>query len=146
MDRRNSHFYKLNPIHWHSLWICSEFSYHRMKKSFLFLQKKKLEQRFKFPSSQPVASLFISCTAASRSCKNYASKLELNKMPRNLRKISGVNKFLIRCLGNAHVSISFRMKCEYMKGFMPKFQSNWDMADWSNGCIPSIPLDCLKDL
>ncbi|KAL6313977.1 hypothetical protein AAG906_011708 [Vitis piasezkii] len=35
-------------------------------------------------------------------------------------------------------------KCECMKGFRPKFQSNWDMADWSNGCIRSTPLDCQK--
>ncbi|KAJ9671875.1 hypothetical protein PVL29_025522 [Vitis rotundifolia] len=35
-------------------------------------------------------------------------------------------------------------KCECMKGFRPKFQSNWDMADWSNGCIQSTPLDCQK--
>ncbi|KAJ9671908.1 hypothetical protein PVL29_025526 [Vitis rotundifolia] len=35
--------------------------------------------------------------------------------------------------------------CECMKGFRPKFQSNWDMADWSNGCVRSTPLDCQKD-
>ncbi|KAJ9671909.1 hypothetical protein PVL29_025527 [Vitis rotundifolia] len=35
-------------------------------------------------------------------------------------------------------------KCECMKGFRPKFQSNWDMADWSNGCVRSTPLDCQK--
>ena len=31
-----------------------------------------------------------------------------------------------------------------MKGFRPKFQSNWGMADWSNGCVRSTPLDCHK--
>ncbi|RVW91439.1 G-type lectin S-receptor-like serine/threonine-protein kinase [Vitis vinifera] len=31
-----------------------------------------------------------------------------------------------------------------MEGFRPKFQSNWDMADWSNGCVRSTPLDCHK--
>ncbi|RVW37249.1 Receptor-like serine/threonine-protein kinase SD1-8 [Vitis vinifera] len=31
-----------------------------------------------------------------------------------------------------------------MKGFRPKFQSNWDMEDWSNGCVRSTPLDCQK--
>ncbi|XP_059591529.1 G-type lectin S-receptor-like serine/threonine-protein kinase At4g27290, partial [Vitis vinifera] len=35
-------------------------------------------------------------------------------------------------------------KCECMKGFRPKFQSNWDMADWSKGCVRSTPLDCQK--
>ena len=33
-------------------------------------------------------------------------------------------------------------KCECMKGFVPKFQNDWDMADWSNGCVRSTPLDC----
>ncbi|RVW94738.1 G-type lectin S-receptor-like serine/threonine-protein kinase [Vitis vinifera] len=35
-------------------------------------------------------------------------------------------------------------KCECMEGFRPKFQSNWDMADWSKGCVRSTPLDCQK--
>ncbi|KAJ9671925.1 hypothetical protein PVL29_025530 [Vitis rotundifolia] len=35
-------------------------------------------------------------------------------------------------------------KCECMKGFEPKFQSNWDMADWSDGCVRSTPMVCQK--
>ncbi|RVW94702.1 Receptor-like serine/threonine-protein kinase SD1-8 [Vitis vinifera] len=35
--------------------------------------------------------------------------------------------------------------CDCMKGFRPKFQINWDMADWSNGCVRSTPLDCQTD-
>ncbi|RVW68688.1 G-type lectin S-receptor-like serine/threonine-protein kinase [Vitis vinifera] len=35
-------------------------------------------------------------------------------------------------------------KCECMKGFRPKFQSKWDEADWSHGCVPNTPLDCQK--
>ena len=35
-------------------------------------------------------------------------------------------------------------KCECMKGFRPKLQRKWDKADWSHGCVPSIPLDCQK--
>ncbi|KAJ9671898.1 hypothetical protein PVL29_025525 [Vitis rotundifolia] len=31
-----------------------------------------------------------------------------------------------------------------MKGFRPMFQSNWDMAYWSDGCVRSTPLDCQK--
>ncbi|KAJ9671834.1 hypothetical protein PVL29_025506 [Vitis rotundifolia] len=33
-------------------------------------------------------------------------------------------------------------KCECMKGFVPKFQNDWDMADWSNGCVRRTPLGC----
>uniref|UniRef100_A0A5B6Z6H6 Receptor-like serine/threonine-protein kinase n=1 Tax=Davidia involucrata TaxID=16924 RepID=A0A5B6Z6H6_DAVIN len=32
--------------------------------------------------------------------------------------------------------------CECLKGFVPKFQREWDLADWSNGCVRRTPLDC----
>ncbi|PSR95651.1 G-type lectin S-receptor-like serine/threonine-protein kinase [Actinidia chinensis var. chinensis] len=35
--------------------------------------------------------------------------------------------------------------CGCLKGFKAKFQQDWDMADWSNGCIRTTPLDCRKD-
>ena len=35
-------------------------------------------------------------------------------------------------------------KCECMKGFRPKSQSNWDRAVWSDGRVRSTPLDCQK--
>ena len=31
-----------------------------------------------------------------------------------------------------------------MKGFRQKFQSNWDMVEWSDQCVGSTPLDCPK--
>ena len=34
--------------------------------------------------------------------------------------------------------------CGCMKGFRPKYQSNWDMAEWSDGCVRSTALDCQK--
>ncbi|KAJ9671869.1 hypothetical protein PVL29_025520 [Vitis rotundifolia] len=48
------------------------------------------------------------------------------------------------CGANGICKIDQSPKCECMKGFRPKFQSNWDMADWSNGCVRSTPLDCQK--
>ncbi|RVW37239.1 G-type lectin S-receptor-like serine/threonine-protein kinase [Vitis vinifera] len=45
---------------------------------------------------------------------------------------------------NGICKINESPKCECIKGFRPKIQSNWDMADWSNGCIPSTRLDCEK--
>ena len=35
-------------------------------------------------------------------------------------------------------------KCECMKGFVPRFPNDWNMADWSSGCVRSTPLDCQK--
>ena len=35
-------------------------------------------------------------------------------------------------------------RCGCMKGFVPKFQQEWDTMDWSNGCIRKTPLDCRK--
>ncbi|XP_034678921.1 G-type lectin S-receptor-like serine/threonine-protein kinase At4g27290 [Vitis riparia] len=48
------------------------------------------------------------------------------------------------CGANGICKIDQSPKCECMKGFRPRSQSNWDMADWSNGCVRSTPLDCQK--
>ena len=48
------------------------------------------------------------------------------------------------CGANGICKIDQSPKCECMKGFRPRFQSNWDMADWSDGCVRSTPLDCQK--
>lgn len=32
-----------------------------------------------------------------------------------------------------------------MNGFEPKFPQDWDKADWSQGCIRRVQLDCLGD-
>ena len=48
------------------------------------------------------------------------------------------------CGANGICKINQSPKCECIKGFRPKFQSNWDMADWSNGCIRSTRLNCQK--
>ncbi|XP_028104369.1 G-type lectin S-receptor-like serine/threonine-protein kinase SD1-1 [Camellia sinensis] len=31
--------------------------------------------------------------------------------------------------------------CECLKGFIPKSQQEWDVLDWSSGCVRSVPLD-----
>ncbi|KAA8526893.1 hypothetical protein F0562_008878 [Nyssa sinensis] len=33
-------------------------------------------------------------------------------------------------------------KCGCLKGFEPKFQEDWEVADWSNGCVRRTQLDC----
>eukprot|EP00261_Vitis_vinifera_P031318 XP_019072561.1 PREDICTED: G-type lectin S-receptor-like serine/threonine-protein kinase At4g27290 [Vitis vinifera] len=48
------------------------------------------------------------------------------------------------CGVNGICKIDQSPNCECMKGFRPKFQSNWDMAYWSDGCVRSTPLDCQK--
>ncbi|XP_057466203.1 G-type lectin S-receptor-like serine/threonine-protein kinase At4g27290 isoform X2 [Actinidia eriantha] len=35
--------------------------------------------------------------------------------------------------------------CWCLKGFVAKFQKEWDMKNWSNGCVRTAPLDCQKD-
>ncbi|KAF7112160.1 hypothetical protein RHSIM_RhsimUnG0255600 [Rhododendron simsii] len=37
-----------------------------------------------------------------------------------------------------------RTSCECLKGFTPKSQQEWEVLNWSNGCVHSVPLDCQK--
>ena len=48
------------------------------------------------------------------------------------------------CGVHGSCNINRSPKCECMKGFMPKFQNDWDKADWYNGCVRSSTLDCQK--
>ncbi|XP_019250509.1 PREDICTED: G-type lectin S-receptor-like serine/threonine-protein kinase At4g27290 isoform X2 [Nicotiana attenuata] len=32
--------------------------------------------------------------------------------------------------------------CDCLRGFKPKYQQEWDAADWSNGCVRRTPLEC----
>ena len=48
------------------------------------------------------------------------------------------------CGGNGICNINSSPRCECMKGFHPKFQENWDTADWSGGCARNTQLDCEK--
>ncbi|XP_058210789.1 G-type lectin S-receptor-like serine/threonine-protein kinase At4g27290 isoform X1 [Rhododendron vialii] len=34
--------------------------------------------------------------------------------------------------------------CECLKGFSPKSQLEWEMLNWSKGCVRSVPLKCQK--
>ncbi|KAM7504081.1 hypothetical protein LguiB_002985 [Lonicera macranthoides] len=34
--------------------------------------------------------------------------------------------------------------CECLEGFVPKKQSEWDVLEWSSGCVRSTPLNCQK--
>ncbi|KAF8026052.1 hypothetical protein BT93_F2768 [Corymbia citriodora subsp. variegata] len=36
--------------------------------------------------------------------------------------------------------------CRCLKGFVPQFSQEWDILDWSNGCVRKNPLDCEKDI
>ncbi|KAK1403981.1 Receptor-like serine/threonine-protein kinase [Heracleum sosnowskyi] len=46
------------------------------------------------------------------------------------------------CGGNGICNIDSSPRCECMRGFHPKFQENWDDADWSGGCARNSQLDC----
>ncbi|KAH6835577.1 hypothetical protein C2S53_003119 [Perilla frutescens var. hirtella] len=36
------------------------------------------------------------------------------------------------------------VRCQCLKGFIPKFQKQWDLQDWSGGCTRTKPLNCQK--
>ncbi|KAL2472603.1 G-type lectin S-receptor-like serine/threonine-protein kinase [Forsythia ovata] len=48
------------------------------------------------------------------------------------------------CGANGICKISKRPICECLYGFVPKSQREWDVHDWSNGCVRRIPLDCQR--
>ncbi|XP_024157088.1 G-type lectin S-receptor-like serine/threonine-protein kinase At4g27290 isoform X1 [Rosa chinensis] len=36
--------------------------------------------------------------------------------------------------------------CRCLNGFQPKYPKDWDVVDWSNGCVRRTPLNCSGDL
>ncbi|XP_070677290.1 G-type lectin S-receptor-like serine/threonine-protein kinase At4g27290 isoform X2 [Malus domestica] len=36
--------------------------------------------------------------------------------------------------------------CSCLKGFTPKFPKEWDLVDWSNGCVRKTSLNCTGDM
>ncbi|KAK3426741.1 hypothetical protein EUGRSUZ_F03116 [Eucalyptus grandis] len=36
--------------------------------------------------------------------------------------------------------------CRCLKGFVPRVSQEWDVLDWSNGCVRRNPLDCEKEI
>ncbi|XP_048425857.1 G-type lectin S-receptor-like serine/threonine-protein kinase At4g27290 isoform X1 [Pyrus x bretschneideri] len=36
--------------------------------------------------------------------------------------------------------------CSCLKGFTPKFPKEWDLVDWSHGCVRKTPLNCTGDV
>ncbi|KAL2523612.1 G-type lectin S-receptor-like serine/threonine-protein kinase [Abeliophyllum distichum] len=49
------------------------------------------------------------------------------------------------CGANSICKIKNRPVCECLYGFVPKSQSQWDVLDWSSGCVRRIPLRCQQD-
>ena len=46
------------------------------------------------------------------------------------------------CGPNGACNVDNSPVCGCLKGFVPKFPKDWDMMDWSSGCIRLTPLDC----
>ncbi|KAK3426735.1 hypothetical protein EUGRSUZ_F03112 [Eucalyptus grandis] len=65
----------------------------------------------------------IYLTASMDQCDNYAS-----------------------CGAYGTCRIDFSPKCRCLKGFVPQFSREWDLLDWSNGCVRRNHLDCEKDI
>ncbi|XP_022875804.1 G-type lectin S-receptor-like serine/threonine-protein kinase At4g27290 [Olea europaea var. sylvestris] len=49
------------------------------------------------------------------------------------------------CGANSICKTKSRPICECLYGFIPKSQSEWDVRDWSSGCVRRTPLSCLQD-
>ncbi|CAA3033544.1 Hypothetical predicted protein [Olea europaea subsp. europaea] len=46
------------------------------------------------------------------------------------------------CGGNGICKLGNTPICKCLYGYVPKFQREWDVHNWSNGCVRRIPLDC----
>ena len=49
-----------------------------------------------------------------------------------------------QCGANGICKISKRPICECLKGFVPKHQKEWEVLNWTGGCVRRIPLTCEK--
>ncbi|KAJ6980068.1 hypothetical protein NC653_028023 [Populus alba x Populus x berolinensis] len=49
------------------------------------------------------------------------------------------------CGANGICSINSSPMCGCLNGFVPKVQSEWELTDWSSGCVRRTPLNCSGD-
>ncbi|XP_075671524.1 G-type lectin S-receptor-like serine/threonine-protein kinase At4g27290 isoform X2 [Castanea sativa] len=49
-----------------------------------------------------------------------------------------------QCGANGICKISKRPICECLKGFVPKHQKEWEVLNWTGGCVRRIPMTCEK--
>ncbi|KAK9268594.1 hypothetical protein L1049_000349 [Liquidambar formosana] len=83
----------------------------------MVLNTNGLMQRFIWIERTQGWNLYL--TSQTDSCDNYA---------------------LCGAYGSCNIDNS--PKCGCLKGFVPKFPTDWDISDWSNGCVRRTPLDC----
>uniref|UniRef100_A0A2N9FCL3 non-specific serine/threonine protein kinase n=2 Tax=Fagus sylvatica TaxID=28930 RepID=A0A2N9FCL3_FAGSY len=48
------------------------------------------------------------------------------------------------CGGNGNCILSGSPVCQCLKGFKPKLQDNWNLMDWSQGCVRNKPLSSMS--
>ncbi|CAN6689001.1 unnamed protein product [Malus baccata var. baccata] len=53
---------------------------------------------------------------------------------------------LIAQIDNCACNIEKAPVCSCLKGFKPKYPKEWDLVDWSNGCMRNAPLNCSGDV
>ncbi|KAE8733593.1 G-type lectin S-receptor-like serine/threonine-protein kinase [Hibiscus syriacus] len=49
------------------------------------------------------------------------------------------------CGAYGSCNASNSVKCSCLKGFVPKFQKDWDTQNWSHGCVRRTTLNCSSD-
>ncbi|KAL3736246.1 hypothetical protein ACJRO7_025236 [Eucalyptus globulus] len=89
--------------------------------SRMILMPNGMLQRFTWIDRTQGWTLYISCPIDQ--CDNYAS-----------------------CGAYGSCRVDTSPVCRCLKGFVPRFSQEWDILDWSNGCVRRNALDCEKDI
>ncbi|KAL3720016.1 hypothetical protein ACJRO7_004929 [Eucalyptus globulus] len=114
-----------NPYYRYEFVLNEEEMYYRfLNKSVtsrLVLMTNGIIQRFAWIDRTQGWMLYI--TSPIDQCDNYAS-----------------------CGAYASCRVDTSPVCRCLKGFVPRFSQEWDMLDWSNGCVRRNPLDCETDI
>ncbi|XP_017980500.1 PREDICTED: G-type lectin S-receptor-like serine/threonine-protein kinase At4g27290 [Theobroma cacao] len=50
-----------------------------------------------------------------------------------------------QCGANGSCNINDSPECSCLKGFVPKFPNQWNIKQWSDGCVRKTPLNCSTD-
>ncbi|XP_039158875.1 G-type lectin S-receptor-like serine/threonine-protein kinase At4g27290 [Eucalyptus grandis] len=114
-----------NPYYGYEFVLNEEEMYYRFLyksvTSRLVLMTNGIIQRFAWIDRTQGWMLYI--TSPIDQCDNYAS-----------------------CGTYASCRVDTSPVCRCLKGFVPRFSQEWDMLDWSNGCVRRNPLDCETDI
>ncbi|XP_021664654.2 G-type lectin S-receptor-like serine/threonine-protein kinase At4g27290 isoform X2 [Hevea brasiliensis] len=99
------------------------YTYHLLNSSLLsrvVINQDGIVQRFTWIDRTQVWELYL--TAQTDNCDRYAW-----------------------CGAYGSCSINNSPVCSCLRGFVPKVPKEWDLVDWSSGCVRKTPLNCSTD-